>query len=170
MRFTLALAALAATTAFAAPAAAQVVNSNANIDARALILQPATIVAGTTLDFGTVVASTTAGTVTVNADPALALVTDAGGATAVSGAQRGSFNGNGEPDQVVDVTVTYDPQLTHTDGTNFLAYTGASYGNGSFAIRPDGLFRVYVGGTIAVKANQAPGQYTGKVYVDAAFQ
>lgn len=170
MRFTFALAALAATTAFAAPAAAQTTTSSANIDSRALILQPATIVAGNNLDFGTVVASAVAGTVTVNADPNLALVTASGGATAVTGAQRGSFNGNGEPGKVVTVTVTYDAQLNHSDGVNFLAYTGAAYGDGAVTIRPDGLFKVYVGGAIAVKASQAPGQYLGKVYVDAAFQ
>lgn len=173
MRFSYALAALAATTAFAAPAAAQTAPSppDAEIDARALILQPASITAGSALDFGVVLASTTAGSVTVNPDPAGALVSAAGGATAVSGAQRGTFRGNSQPGTQVTVAVTYDGQLTHTNGGNaFLAFTGASSGAGTFNVRPDGLFTVYVGGTIAVAANQAPGQYEGKVYVDAQFQ
>ena len=43
MRFKFALAALAATTAFATPAAAQVVSSTAQAEARGTILQPLTL-------------------------------------------------------------------------------------------------------------------------------
>jgi hypothetical protein len=172
MRFHLALAALA--TAFAAPAAAQVaypVNApRVDVDSKALILQPASIVAGDDLDFGTVLASpTTAGTVTV-APGATTAVTAAGGATAVSGAAPGSFNGNGEPGRVVNVTVSWTPVLRHANGVNTMPFSGLHYGAGNVTIPGDGLFRVLVGGTINVAANQAPGQYSGLVYVDAIFQ
>ncbi|GAA4009759.1 hypothetical protein GCM10022280_03460 [Sphingomonas swuensis] len=174
MRYTVYAAALAATTAFATPAFAQVAaptSGSAEIQSRALILQPATIVAGNRLDFGTVVASNAAGTVTVNPDPNGILVSDTGGATAVTGASRGTFNGNGTPDSEVSVTVTWDSNLLHSSGSgDFLAFAGSSYGAGTFNIRPDGLFTVFVGGQIDVKAGQAPGEYTGKVYVDAQFQ
>lgn len=168
MRYTVALAALAATTAFATPAFAQL-SGPVEIESRALILQPATIAAGNPLDFGTVVASTVAGIVSI--DAASGIASDNGtGATYVSGATRGTFYGNGEPNGQVEVVVSADPLLTKVGSTAFLGYSFDANGDGLFSIRPDGLFTVYVGGSIAVKANQEPGQYTGKVYVTADFR
>lgn len=168
MRKTFALAALAAASAFATPAAAQVA-PRVEVDSRALILQPATLAAGNDLDFGTIVASNVAGTVTL--DAATGAVTDSGpDVTYVSGAQRATFNGNGEPGQEVVVTVTSSPVLTMAGTTNSMDFTQDTDGDGTFNIRADGLFTVYVGGTIDVKAGQAPGLYEGKVYVDATFQ
>jgi hypothetical protein len=169
MRNFLTFAALAATTAFATPAFAQVSGPRVEIESRALILQPATITAGAPLNFGTVVASALPGVVTL--DAATGAASDDGeGATYVSGASRGTFQGNGEPRKQVEVVVTADPLLTKSGSTAYLDYSLASSGDGVFAIRPDGLFTVFVGGSIVVKANQEPGLYTGKVYVTADFQ
>jgi hypothetical protein len=171
MRFTLPFAALVAATAFAAPAAAQTAYPQVNVESRALILQPASIAAGNALDFGTVLASPTlAGSVSVTPNATGFTVADAGGATAVSGASPGTFNGNGTPGSQVDITVTWTPVLRHTNGIDTLNFVGNSYGAGMVTIPADGLFRVAVGGTINVAANQAPGQYSGRVYVDAVFQ
>ena len=63
MRIKIALAALAATVAFAYPAMAQTVD-NAPAQARGVVLLPLTISEVDPLNFGTVLASATAGTVT----------------------------------------------------------------------------------------------------------
>jgi hypothetical protein len=145
--------------------------SKSEINAKALILQPATITAGDDLDFGTVLASAIAGTVTVNSSPlAGQLVTDSPGATSGGGASLGSFRGNGEPGSQVTVVVTSDAVLTHGNGSDKLPFSTNTHGAGIFNIANDGLFKVLVGGTINVAANQAPGQYSGKVFVEAAFQ
>ena len=68
MRFTVYLAALAATTAFATPAFAQVVSATATAEARGLVLQPLTLTKVNDLDFGTILASTVAGSVSIDAD------------------------------------------------------------------------------------------------------
>lgn len=171
MRFHLAFAALAATTAFAAPAAAQStpVNSQAEVNSRAVIVQPATIVGVADLDFGIVAAGITAGTVTINSGPTVS-VTNTGGASPLGGALAGRFDGNGYPGQLVTVTVTSTPTLNHLNGVDKMNFAHNAYGAGAVTIAADGLFRVVVGGTINVAANQEPGLYEGKVYVDAAFQ
>src|SRR5688500_16167711 len=80
MRFKIALAALAATAAFASPAVAQTVASE-SATARGTVLQPLTLTEDSDLDFGTVLSTAAAGTVTINANSGVRSVT--GGVAAV---------------------------------------------------------------------------------------
>ena len=70
MRFKTALAALAASAAFASPAAAQVVTSNAQAEARGTILQPLSLSRDQDLDFGTILVDPlgAGGSVAIDAD------------------------------------------------------------------------------------------------------
>jgi hypothetical protein len=176
MRTFLTLAALAATTAFAAPAAAQSTapsapsNSRAEVDSLAVIVQPATITGVAALDFGIVAAGITPGTVTVTPGANSVAVTQTGGSNPLGGARPGRFDGNGLPGQEVIVTVTGTPSMRHSNGVDTIGYVPNAYGAGTITIAADGLFRVLVGGTISMRANQAPGLYEGKVYVNADFQ
>ena len=175
MRFHLVLAALAATTAFAAPATAQTPpskpsQSRSEVDATAVVVQAATIVGVDALDFGVVAASSVAGTVTVTPSATTTSVVGTGGANPLGGATAGRFDGNGLPGQLVQITVTGTPTLNHTNGVDKVNFTPNAYNSGTITIPGDGLFRVLVGGTISVGVNQAPGRYDGKVIVNADFQ
>ena len=189
MRTFLGFAALAATTAFAAPAAAQTVtppppaslpsNDSGQIDARALLIQPATIQGLDNLDFGTLIASPTAsGSVAVSAnDPSAVRVfaVNAGSLTAGAGnAVRGRLVGNGLPTQIVNITRTFPATLVNQDDpTATMPFTGALNSDaedGSVTIGSTGVFYVYVGGTLTVAPQQMPGLYSGTVLVNAEFQ
>ena len=178
MRYTLALAALAAATVFSAPASAQFVSpdSSASVQARALLIQPATIQRDRDLSFGTIVATPTAsGTVDINPDTGLRTIS---GANLTAGPSdvgtNGRFIGNGLPQQVVNLRVTFPSMLLNVqDNSQSVAFTGALDTASAGLARTIGLtgvFYVGVGGQIAVVANQMPGQYSGTVLLDADFQ
>jgi hypothetical protein len=73
MRYSISLAALAATIVTASPALAQ--QASAQAEARGVVLQPLTLVKNSDLDFGTVVGSAVAGTVDIDSDTASSPVT-----------------------------------------------------------------------------------------------
>lgn len=178
MRYTLAFAALAAATAFAAPAAAQstfTVDSQASIEARALLIQPATIQRDRDLSFGSIVATPAAsGTVTIDPDSGLRAIAGAGLTAGSDVGTNGRFLGNGLPQQVVNLRVSFPTMLVNVqDNTQAVAFTGnldTASTTGSRTIGLTGVFYVGVGGQIAIATNQMPGQYTGTVTLDADFQ
>ena len=189
MRNFLSFAALAATTAFSAPALAQTApaptpaslpsQDSGQIEATALLIQPATLQGVDNLGFGTLIASTTAsGVVAVNAhDVNSARTITVNSGTLVPGAgsaRRGRLVGNGLPTQLVNLTWTFPTRLVNQDDpTATMAFTGqidSNAADGSVAIGSTGVFYVYVGGSIAVSANQMPGRYSGLVEVNADFQ
>lgn len=178
MRTSLAFAALAATTAFAAPAAAQTVpvSSSDSIEARALLIQPATIQRVDDLSFGTIVATPSAsGNVTINADTGLRVV-GAGLTGSVSDqGQRGRFIGNGVPLSQVTLTAAFPTVLVNTaDNSAGVTFSAGSLdlasATGTRIIGPTGVFYVGVGGTITIATSQMPGLYTGTVTLTADFQ
>jgi hypothetical protein len=177
MRNFLTFAALAATTAFSAPAAAQTFTSDskASIQARALLIQPATIQRVRDLSFGTIVASSTAtGVVSIDADTGLRTVpTGLTGSTSDVGSS-GRFVGNGLPGQVVNLRVAFPKLLTNVqDGSQAVAFTGTLDAASTALTRTIGLtgvFYVDVGGSITIVEKQMPGQYEGTVTIDADFQ
>ncbi len=176
MRYKFALAALAATTAFATPAAAQFVpDSTASIEARALLIQPATLQRVDDLNFGTIVATPTAsGVVSINPVTGLRSVgpTLTGSSTDVGG--RGRFIGNGLPGNVVNLRTTFPTFLNNvqdpTQTVAFAAQLDPASATLSRTIGLTGVFYVDVGGSITIAVNQMPGQYTGTLTVDADFQ
>ena len=79
MRLNICLAALAASVAMSSPAFAQAASAQA--EARGVVVQPLTLARVQDLDFGTVVGSAVAGTVSIDADTGGRTVT--GGVTGV---------------------------------------------------------------------------------------
>lgn len=177
MRFKFTLAALAATVAFASPAFAQV---SATAEARGTVLQPLTITQMQDLDFGTVLSSAVAGSVSINADDGSRTV--GGGVTAIALdlGQRAEFAGLGTLGQQVEITLT--PPAGNIlnrvgGGATILAPDwdldgGAA--NDTFQTRTvtdvDGAFLVGVGATFDIAANQMNGLYTANFDVTAEYQ
>lgn len=179
MRNILALTALAAATAFAAPAAAQtssepaIITSGDDIEASALLIQPATLARLADLSFGTIVATATdAGTVTIDADDGARSNTGDLTLSTVDAGQRGRLIGNGNPGGAVTLRTTFPDFLQNSqDLTETVAFSGTLDSAGaSRTIGATGVFYVGVGGTITILAGQMPGLYTGTVRVEADFQ
>lgn len=173
MRLKICLAALAATTAFASPAFAQVATATA--EARGLVLQPLTLTRVDHLDFGTIVASTVAGTVSINADTGARAVT--GGVTGVPTApgNRALFAGAGTVGQTVLLTVTPPTGNVIVSGANSITVSSMALDAGggltqTRTIGATGAFEVGVGGNFAIAANQPNGLYSANFTVTANYQ
>ncbi|HEY8591322.1 MAG TPA: DUF4402 domain-containing protein [Sphingomicrobium sp.] len=181
MRFKLCLAALAATVAVATPAAAQQASATANATAKGVVLLPLTLTKSSDLDFGTVVASSTAGTVAINADSGTRSVT--GGVTGVPSfpGGRALFQGAGSASQQVVLTLNAASILT--SGGNTITVSSMTFDTGAASstnlagnltttrtINGTGAFAVGVGGTFAIAANQPNGVYSGTFSVTADYQ
>ena len=152
------VATLACTPAFAA---------NQTGTATSVVVRPNTLVKVDDLDFGTIAAGTTAGTVTVNAVTGARSAT--GGATPVGTiAQRAVFQGTGG---ILFITVSGDTSvtLTRAGGGGTMTATlvrAATTSGGGIALLggtllPSGVQTYYIGGTLNVGANQPAGDYSG---------
>ena len=169
MRTKILLAALAATAAFASPAMAQT-TATATGEARGTILQPLTLQQLQDLDFGTVLSSAAAGTVTIDANTGGRSVT--GGVTpmTLNLGQRGEFVWISTLGQDVEITLTPPAGgiLTRSGGIETIAVRDWDLDGGAlndtFQTRtitdPDGILVVGVGATFDVAANQVSGLYT----------
>jgi hypothetical protein len=183
MRFTLYLAAAAATLAAAMPASAQVVSATPQPVAKGVVLLPLTLTKSTDLDFGTVIASTSAsGTVVISADDGSRSVT--GGVIAVASypGGRAVFQGAGTSGRPVILTLQAPSVLT--SGPNSVTVndmyfdTGAAsatdpitgYKSSTRTIDATGAFAVGVGGDFLIAANQANGVYSAPGVVTAEYQ
>ena len=171
MRFKIALAALAATAAFASPAAAQTVASE-SATARGTVLQPLTLTEDADLDFGTVLSTAAAGTVTINADSGVRTVTGGVAAVAINPGHRAVFTGYGEPATQVNLSLSYPAFLV--SGANVVAVdpvVGMFFDSAgtSRTINAGGTFQVGVGGQFNIAANQPNGVYTGTFTVTAQY-
>lgn len=177
MRFKLTLAALAA-TAFASPAMAQT-TATATAEARGTILQPLTLTQVQDLDFGTVLSSATAGTVTIDSSTGARTVTGGVTAIALDVGQRAEFAGVGTNGQLVEITLTPPAGnvLNRVGGgatilVNLWDLDGGA-ANDTFQSRTitdvNGAFLVGVGAEFAVAANQTNGLYTANFDVTAQY-
>ena len=156
----------AAVAATAAPAPAQAAQT-ATATGRALLLLPLTLTKVNDLDFGTVVPSTSSGTVSIAADGSGQSVT--GGVTPVpSGtAARAVFAGGGTAGQQVNIFLA--PPANLNDGNGHSVPISLSLENSSVIIDSTRAFSVGVGGTVTIGANQAEGTYTGTFTVLAQY-
>ncbi|MBA3667470.1 MAG: DUF4402 domain-containing protein [Sphingomonas sp.] len=177
MRFNICLAALAATVAFASPAYAQVVATDtATAEARGLVLQPLTLTKVDDLDFGTILASTVAGTVTIDEDSGNRSST--GGITEVASnpGQRALFVGAGTAGQLVDLTLappTGNVLVSTSNSADTILVSSMLLDNGNATTRTialDGTFQVGVGGTFNIAASQANGLYKADFDLTADYQ
>lgn len=170
MRLTICLAALAATVATSSPAFAQ--QASAQAEARGLVLQPLTLSRVDDLDFGTVAGSAVAGTVEVDSDTGIRSVT--GGVTAVpSTYQRARFDGYGQPDQIVQLTLNPPAGNVLISGSNSITVDSMTLDSANATTRTigsTGSFTVYVGGSFGIAANQPNGLYAANFDLTADYQ
>lgn len=173
-RFSLCAAALGVLLG-ATPVRAEQEQANSQVG----VIQPLSFIKTEDLDFGTVLAGTTAGTVTIT--PAGAR-TATGGVTlfGASGHQPAEFAGWGQFNQRVDVSVgsnsiwIYGPGNRMRVRTFIIGSTPTAQlttNPRSFRISAaNGAFRFPVGATLEVGANQAPGSYSGVWFITLNYQ
>ena len=151
----------------AVPAAAAPVAATNDASGRAVLLVPLTLTKIDDLDFGTVVTSSSPGTVSIAADGSGQSVT--GGVTALANppGSRAQFAGAGTPNQQVNLFLA--PPATITDGNGHSMSISMSLESTSVFIDSTRAFFVGVGGTVTVAANQAEGTYTGTFTVLAQY-
>ncbi|WP_164118478.1 DUF4402 domain-containing protein [Sphingorhabdus sp. Alg239-R122] len=137
--------------------------ATANADARATILEQITVTKTSDLDFGTVVVGATGGNValssadgSVSCDAALVC---SGTTTAAA------FDVTGTAGETVDITV--DPSVNLVSGGNSMT---ASLSGSDASLVLAGGDSFTVGGTLAVAANQAAGDYVGNFDVTVEYQ
>ena len=153
-----------AAAALPAPALAAPTDS---ADADALILLPLSITKGDDLEFGTVVPSSSSGTVSIAADGSGQSVT--GGVTPVPSATaaRALFAGAGSAGQQVSIFLA--PPANLSDGNGHNVPISLSLEKSVITIDSTRAFFVGIGGTVTVAANQAEGTYTGTFMVLAQY-
>jgi hypothetical protein len=176
MKLKICLAALAATAAFASPAAAQVTTDTETAEARGTVLLPLSVTNDEPLDFGTVLASGTAGWVRVDPDDG-SRTTDGVGVTlvALNPGGRGLFTVTATYNQSVDLT------LAPPVGNVLNGPGGAQVGISAFdldtvggltdtrTMGAGGTMVVGVGGTFDIGANQQNGLYTADFTLTAEY-
>ncbi|MFM6853269.1 MAG: DUF4402 domain-containing protein [Sphingopyxis sp.] len=158
----------------ASPAAAQTQTGQLKV----AVLQPLSFIRVQDLDFGTMIAGTTAGVVRVQPNGTR---TTTGGVTLVGNDQQvARFSGYGSYNQVVLISVSANTiQLTGPGAP----MTVSQFEIGSSPIAPlttaplafrigatSGLFTFPLGARLAVGANQVPGTYSGTFAVTLNYQ
>lgn len=134
-----------------------------------IVIQPLTLINFTPLNFGKIVAGTTAGTVTV--DPVAGAVSATGGAKLAGGTVNAAyFESYGGPLQTLTVNRGPLPILSdgagHTMAVSGLTLDGAT----RRFLGTAGLVKLNVGGTLNVGANQAAGNYTATFLIYVTYQ
>ena len=167
----IAIGALGAAVA-ASPAQAAPVAASPQSESRALILRALSFVSVDDLDFGTVVSSSVAGTVTINASTGVRSIV--GGVTGMPAAPggKGYFAGAGSPGQQVIISMTPATQLTDalTGFTIPVVAMGLDGGTTRTINATTLTFFVGVGGTILLAANQPDGDYESDFDITADYQ
>ncbi len=159
------IASAMALSALATPANAA--TNSATTTGKALLLLPLKITKVTDLDFGTVVSSSTSGTVSIAANGGGQSVT--GGVTPVASdtGSRAVFAGAGTAGQQVNIFLA--PPANLSDGKGDTVSISMSLEASTVTIDPTRAFSVGVGGTVTVAANQPEGLYTGTFTVLAQY-
>jgi hypothetical protein len=153
--------------AVAAPASAAPVQATKDAGGKALILVPLTLTKINDLDFGTVISSSSSGTVSIAADGTGQSVT--GGVTPVASAPGavGQFAGAGTPNEQVSLFLA--PPASLKDGNGNSLPISMNLDATSVVIDATRAFFVGVGGTVTVGANQPDGLYSGTFTVLAQY-
>ena len=125
----------------------------------AVAVRPLSLVKTEDLDFGSLIAGTTAGTVTINANTGARTTT--GGVTTAGGTpKRAEFVGAGRPGRLIIVFLGASPALTNGAGGSMALSLAVQGGIGLRILPANGVQTIRVGGTINVGANQQEGNYT----------
>jgi hypothetical protein len=163
------IAASAATVAV--PSVAAPVPATTDASGRATILVPLTLTKIDDLDFGTMISTSSSGTVSLSAVDSSRLF--AGGVTGVSSAagHRAYFGGAGTPNQQVIVTVSAPATLANSNGDKITVLALTLDGSPIRTIDPvTRAFFVGVGGILMLNANQPDGDYSANFSVTAQYQ
>jgi len=176
MRFTVYLAAAAATLAVATPAFAQAVSASAQAEARGTVVQPLTLVKQQDLDFGTVVSTATAGNVVIDANTG-ARTFPSGGPIGVPSypGNRGLFQGAGTAAQNYQLTLSAPAVLVSQTNpldlvtVNSMVLDTCACTADARVIGPSGIFNVGVGGDFQIGVNQPAGLYKAQFTVTAVY-
>jgi hypothetical protein len=171
MRLNICLAAAAATLVAATPAVAQ--QRTATAEARGVVLSPLSLTKVDDLDFGTVAASATLGTVSIS--PTTGVRTATGGVVpAPSTFSRARFDGLGQAGQTVLLTLTPPTGNVLVSGANTVAVSNMALDtggtSGSIVIGSGGNFSSYVGADFGIAANQPNGTYSALFTLTADYQ
>lgn len=169
IRKIIAASALAAAAFSSAPAFAATPTTQA--DGKALILVPLTLTKIDDLDFGSIIPSATAGTVTLSA--ADGTRSPGGGVTLVSSdaGNHGYFAGAGSPNQQVLIALSPPVSLKNSAGDTIPVVGLTLDGPPMRTIDPvSRAFFVGVGGTLSIAANQPDGDYSANFWVTAVYQ
>ena len=128
---------------------------------RAVTLRPLSIVKISDLEFGTMIAGATGGTVVIN--PTTDARTTTGGTTAAGGAPKAArFLTYGTQNSVLQVNRGPLPVLNRAGGGASMNVTQLTLnGPVTRVVDPAGVLDLRVGGTLAVAANQLSGSYSG---------
>jgi len=175
MRYTLIVAALAATVA--TPAIAQVVpppiTDTDTATARGVVLGAHTRRKAKDLDFGVVAVDPVAGgTVSIAASLA-GNRTVTGGVTALTSASSAAeFDGSGAPNERIVLTLSGPGTSAVQDGAGNSIPVALSLDAAGSTRNADaaGGFTVYVGGTFTIAGGQAPGVYSNQFDLTAEYQ
>lgn len=127
----------------------------------AIIVTPTSFFLVEDMSFGTIVPGSSAGSVTI--DEITGARMSAGGVVALAGdsAQRARFVAGGTEGQTVDLTLGPLPTLDDGNGNTMPVTSLVMDGPSTRTFGPSMAMDIYVGGTLAVGANQAPGLYSG---------
>lgn len=161
---------IAAALLIAAPGAALSATPPAQSSATALLLRPLSLIKKKDLDFGTLAASATAGTATI--DPTTGTVTTTGGVTVVSGASSPAvFVGAGSKNAPFQIRVPTGPvTITRVGGTETMTVSNWTLdGATNRHVAANTAFEFKVGANLAVAANQVPGTYVGTFQVTVHY-
>lgn len=149
-------------------------------DARAFLVTPLSFVKQFDLDFGNIVATNTAGTVTMDS---AGNVSTTGGVTQMDGSQQpAQFWGFGTFNQTVLINADANSYiLTREGGTETMLLDRLLIGSNPpirinvnprrFRIaNPDGFFAFTIAGRLQVGANQLPGRYVGEFTIQLEYE
>lgn len=150
----------------AAPAVAQ----NATGTVSATTLRPLSLVKLADLEFGSLIPSGTAGRAIVNANTGVRTVS--GGVTGVTGPtpQAARFVASGAFGVVALITLPSNFTLTRSGGTETMSVTNITTNGGlGRPLLGSGTIEIRIGARLNVRANQAPGTYTGSFALTVVY-
>jgi Domain of unknown function (DUF4402) len=153
---------------------------NGTAQAQVNVVKRLSFIQADDLEFGTIIAGPTAGTVVVSPFGGR---TKTGGITLVSGlVQPATFAGYGANNQLVTISVSANSYvMTRVGGTQTMQFDSFIVGSTPTApittsprtfriVSPTGLFEFPLGATLKVGANQTPGNYVGVFSVILNYQ
>lgn len=155
-------------TGLVAPAAA----ASLNVPAQTTIIQPISLAKTADLQFGRIIARTTANRVTIN--PTTGARTASLGATTLAPgtpSSRATFTITGAPGLTSTITLPATVTLTRSGGgATMTVNTFRRTPTGNPVIPATGSYTLNIGARLNVGANQAMGDYTGSFAVTTDYQ